>query len=177
MVQTIKHLLKWSEDPHLALLSYRATPHPWCKLSPAELCMGRRLRTPVPVTTKQLVPKWSHISPFKQINAEFKEKQRNFDHHHQVHKLPLLLNHTNVWIETDGEPIPGQVISPAGTPRSYHIQMPTGQICRNRSDLKPTPDSIAPADEPVSPLARMATRLQTGTTIRPPSRYIEEGEM
>ena len=28
MVQTMKNLLKNTEDPHLAVLSYRATPHP-----------------------------------------------------------------------------------------------------------------------------------------------------
>ena len=40
-VQTVKNLLKKSEDPYEALLSYRATPLSWCDLSPAELCMGR----------------------------------------------------------------------------------------------------------------------------------------
>ena len=43
MVQTIKNMLKKSSDPHITVLSYRATPHPWCGYSPAELCMGRRI--------------------------------------------------------------------------------------------------------------------------------------
>ena len=47
-VQSIKRMLKRSQDPHIAVLSYRATPHPWCGYSPAELCMGRRIRTSVP---------------------------------------------------------------------------------------------------------------------------------
>ena len=42
-VKTAKGLLEHSSDPHMALLSYRATPLPWCGLSPAELLMGRRL--------------------------------------------------------------------------------------------------------------------------------------
>jgi len=37
------------------------------------------------------------------------------------------------------------------------------------------PDSVAPTDEPVSLPACLATRSQTGTTVRPPSHYIEEG--
>ena len=44
-VQTVKRLLKRSKDPYMALLSYRATPLPWCNLSPTELLMGRRIRT------------------------------------------------------------------------------------------------------------------------------------
>ena len=48
MVKTIKSLLQETSDTYLALLSYRATPLPWCRLSPAELLMGRRLRTDVP---------------------------------------------------------------------------------------------------------------------------------
>ena len=55
-VQTIKNLLKKADDPYIALLSYRATPLSWCDLSPAELCMGRRLRTSVPQTDSMLVP-------------------------------------------------------------------------------------------------------------------------
>ena len=42
-VQTVKNLLKKSDDPYTSLLSYRATPLSWCELSPAELSMERRL--------------------------------------------------------------------------------------------------------------------------------------
>ena len=37
MVQTTKRLLSRSGDPQLALLTYRATPLPWCNLSPTQL--------------------------------------------------------------------------------------------------------------------------------------------
>ena len=69
-VQTVKRLLSKFEDPSLALLSYRATPLPWCNLSPAELLMGRRLRTTVPQTDEQLIPKMDLHAPVKMPKQE-----------------------------------------------------------------------------------------------------------
>ena len=40
MVKTVKKLLQQSDDPCLALLTFRSTPLPWCNLIPAELLMG-----------------------------------------------------------------------------------------------------------------------------------------
>ena len=39
-VNTIKALLRHTDDPYLALLSYRSTPLPWCSYIPSELSMG-----------------------------------------------------------------------------------------------------------------------------------------
>ena len=89
MVQTIKTMLKKSQDPHIAVLSYRATPHPWCGYSPAELCMGRRIRTAVPQSNTMLIPQWSYLKEFKVKNAEFKKKQKEqFDSRHGAKELP-----------------------------------------------------------------------------------------
>ena len=118
-VQTLKRLLKSSVDPVLALLSYKATPLPWCNLSPAELLMGRSLRTTVSQTDKQLVPKWSFLPEFRRLNKEFKQHQKyNFDSRHRVQELPPISDEQDVWISTDGEPTLGTVVSFAPTPRS-----------------------------------------------------------
>ena len=36
-VQTVKKMLRDSNDPYMVILTYRSTPFPWCKRSPAEL--------------------------------------------------------------------------------------------------------------------------------------------
>ena len=62
MVKTAKSLLAKSADPYLALLSYRATPLPWCGLSPAELLMGRRLQTDIPQPKRVFIPDWPYLT-------------------------------------------------------------------------------------------------------------------
>ena len=54
-IQTVRRLIKESKDPHMVLLAYRTTPFPWCKLSPAELLMGRRLHSNLPIIKEQLL--------------------------------------------------------------------------------------------------------------------------
>ena len=63
-VKTTKGILKKSEDQYETLLAYRSTP-----LSngyiPAELLMGRKLRTSVPVVPSSLDAQWSHFQDAK----------------------------------------------------------------------------------------------------------------
>ena len=139
-VQTVKKLLKQAEDPWVALLNYRAAPLPWCNLSPDELLMGRRLRTTVPVTDTQLIPKWPYIPSFCKKEREFKRKQASGnDHRHRTHLQSTLEDEENVWVTTGDEMVKGQIRGQANTPRSYYVDIPSGQVRRNRSHLKPIP--------------------------------------
>ena len=96
MVQTVKHLLKQSQDPFLAWMSYRSTPLPWCSFSPAELLMGRKIRTTVP-QTNQVIPKWLYLSEFRRLSEMYKARQkRDFYMHHGVKEFPDLDENTNV---------------------------------------------------------------------------------
>ena len=76
MVKTIKKLLSSSSDMYMALLSYRSTPLPWCSLSPAELLMGRHVRTDVPQTKGSLIPNWPHLANFAEKDRSIRKGKR-----------------------------------------------------------------------------------------------------
>ena len=174
-VQTMKRLLKESKDVYQAILSYRTTPLPWCNLSPAELLMGRQLRTTLPQVDEQLIPKWQYLDNFKHQEANFKFKQkRNYDRSHHAIPLPPIPDDTSVHI-TSGTETTGRVIAPADAPRSYMVVTPSGTVRRNRRHLNVMPDNHLPngsVDEQPnpSPPQPIMTRSRTGTVIHPPDR-------
>lgn len=96
-VKTVKRLFKDTDDPHM--LSYRTTPLPWCDISPAELLMGRRVRSNIPQSTESLTPQWSYLQEFKLRDRELKQRcKRDYDKRHRVRDLPALPNDTKVWV-------------------------------------------------------------------------------
>ena len=75
-VRTVKEIFKKSKDPYLALLTYRTTPLQ-NGLSPSELIMGRKLRTPLPMMPAKLdqkVPKEA-LEEAEAREANYREKQ------------------------------------------------------------------------------------------------------
>ena len=164
-VQTVKRLLQRSEDPFLVLLSYHATPLLWCNLSPAELLMGWRLRTTVPQTDDQLIPKWPLIPKFKRQNWEFKQRHKgDFDRHHWVQQLPPILDNSDVWVSTKDGTIPGKVVSSAQTPRSYVVEMLTGELRRNRGQLRVVTAPEEPEQPSQSPEADSTNAIHSSDT-------------
>ena len=175
MVKTIKGLLQSSSDPHLAVLSYRATPMSWCGLSPSELLMGRKLRT-IPQTKSLLTPVWPYLPQFRKDNAQFKAKQKeNFYKAHRVQVQAGLLQGSEVVVTSEAQPVKGRVLQSAGTPRSYIVQTQSGEIRRNQSQLNvllntpSEPETEVELETSSQPSRaeitsrRIVTRSQTGT--------------
>ena len=196
-VQTMKNLLRESTDPYMVLLTYRSTPLPWCGLSPAELLMGRCLRTNLPQVVDRLKPTWQYIERFRKKDKEFKDEQkRHYDQCHKCRPLPDIPDGSKVWVMDGDIPTPATVTHQVEAPRSYTVETEKGTIRRNRYHLKavpPVPDpeggtlpssteaekmvagdqrnQIYQQTETTSPPHRIMTRSRTGTAIRPPDRY------
>ena len=170
-VQTIKHPLRKADDPFLAILSYRATPLPWCAKSPAELLMGRKLRTTLPRTSESLVPQWPHLQEFRERNKHFKEKQKaDYDRRHRVHDLPPIPDETDRYVTTNGNCTEGRTVTRADTPLWYIVRTPTGDIRCNRSHLNIDPSNTRPQTTATQDCSPIMTRSPTGTSIAPPDR-------
>ena len=171
-VRTVKRLLQYSADPYKALLNYRATPLPWCSLSPAELLIRRKIRMEI---TKNLIPRWLHIENFRTLDEQWKRSQKDqYDkRHRQEHCQVCLMTSLYGLRQTRGQHIPGTVLHPANTPRSYVVETPSGEVRRNRTHLRfrtDTPDIHGEtlADERSSTVShRPVTCSQIGTNIRP----------
>ena len=163
----LKKMIKKSDDPYLA------TPHPWCNLSPAELLMGRKMRT-IPQTKESLTPTWPYISEFREKNKRFKENQKKqFNRQHGVKDQGSISDDTEVWVTSEIQPIQGRVVSPASNPRSYVVETPSGELHRNRIHLN-VPERAAGEslqnERTPSPPRKIMTRSQTGTAVKPPKR-------
>ncbi|XP_061159755.1 uncharacterized protein K02A2.6-like [Syngnathus typhle] len=158
-VQTVKGLLKKAKDPYLALLAYRATPLA-NGYSPAQLLMGRRLRTPVPQLPSLLVPSLPNKGFVASREGEMKLKySEGYNRRHRVRDLPQLSPGQPVWItDTKSE---GTVISSHSAPRSYLVEGPSGAIRRNRHHLLPMPETTPKMAIPSTPISPTEDTLPT----------------
>uniref|UniRef100_A0A1A8CXN4 Gypsy retrotransposon integrase-like protein 1 n=1 Tax=Nothobranchius kadleci TaxID=1051664 RepID=A0A1A8CXN4_NOTKA len=169
-VQTVKSLLKKAKDPYLALLAYRATPLA-NGYSPAQLLMGRRLRTPVPQLPSLLNPSLPNgATVLTKARERVMKDSAAYNRRHRVTELPPLSPGQPVWItDTRRE---GTVISSHSTPRSYIVETPSGAIRRNRHHLQPLPDATPKLQTPSTPVrptenALLASNLSAATTLTP----------
>jgi transposase InsO family protein len=136
-VQTVKRLLKKEKDKEKALLAYRSTPLS-CGYSPAELLMGRKIRTTVPVFHTLLTPKWPNLVQLQEQEVQRKiQQEKYFNTRHRAVPLQKLTQGTEVRITTHSEP--GVIKNDTESPRQYEVETPTGVIKRNRVHLVPLP--------------------------------------
>ena len=138
-VQTVKNILKKEKETEKALLAYRTTPLR-SGFSPAELLMGRKLRSTVPTFPENLLPRWPDMDELqKNENMQRMQQQQHFNVKHRAKLLPPLSTGAEVKIANYDQT--GVVQEKTNSPRQYVIQTPTSTLRRNRVHLVPLPDS------------------------------------
>ena len=151
-VETVKGILDKCNDEYLALMVYRDTPlHNG--YSPAQLSMGRRLKTLTPVHPEALLPELPDPVLLRKRESEYRRKMScNYDKRHNVVEAEALTRGDNVWIpdmKTQGTVVDFQ------DPRSVIISKSdgSGDLRRNRSHVRrldpPSPSAEAPVEIPV----------------------------
>lgn len=133
---------------------------------PAELLMGRQLKTDVPQVKAHYVPKWPHIENLKEVHQKYRDSQsKHYNRCHRTRALPALPEDTAVWVQNEHSQDPGNIVRPASTPRSYIVSTPRGEVRRNRIHLRLRERPVQQTNQN----NRVMTRLQTGTELRPPN--------
>ena len=139
-VQTVKNILKKEKETEKALLAYRTTPLR-SGFSPAELLMGRKLRTTVPTFHENLIPKWPDMDKLQKSEniQRQQQQQQHFNVKHRAKLSPPLSAGAEVKIANYDDT--GVVQGKTNSPRQYVVQTPTSTLRRNWVHLVPLPDS------------------------------------
>ena len=139
-VQTAKQILGQA-DPALALLSYRAMPLQATGASPAQLMLGRQIRSTLPTLEANLQPAWPDLQKVQQTDSRAKLRYScTYNSRYKARPLPELQLGSLVSVKLDNErgwTKSARVVQKCHTPRSYIIQTEHGQLRRNRHHLRP----------------------------------------
>ena len=99
----------------MAFLSFHTKPIPWCQFCPAELL---------------------HIVGMKAENRCSHPQKVHL--RHSIRYQDPLLPESLVWIWSgNNQPTPGNIVSPAKTPRSYIVETPKWGLKKNMSERCP----------------------------------------
>ncbi|UYV69048.1 K02A2.6-like [Cordylochernes scorpioides] len=126
IIKNIKQSFKKEEDCYLTLQAYRTMPLE-SGYSPAELLMGRRLRTSVPAIESSLMPRYLDSEALQEREKRrVINQKRLYDKRHDVHSLPPLQQGDSVWVRD--QRVKGKVLHKSEEPRSYWVQTPKEKL-------------------------------------------------
>jgi hypothetical protein len=140
-VQTVKNIMKKEGDPYMGLMAYRSSPLE-NGLSPAELLMGRRLRTTVPSLPLVLMPEQPDLDKVKlKESVSRAQSKENFDARYRVVRPPSFTPGDRVYVR-DLKREAEVVNSSPDRPQSVVVKDAKGTtVRRNASRVVPLPES------------------------------------
>lgn len=138
-IQIIKRMIKKAADEgsdvFLALLEYRNTPITGTSFSPAQMLMGRALRTKIPVTEGKLIP--ATVKPQHQLTQQKSKQKAYYDR--TAKTLRQLKPGDTVRIRKDRFwSDPAVITKVDNAPRSYWVDNGARVLRRNRRHLLKT---------------------------------------
>ena len=144
-VKTCKLLLKKArddkQDPLLSILEWRNTPTEGIGASPAQLLLGRRTRTRLPVARKQLKPTLIEGLVAKKIEKGKKKQKKYFDRQSRTLKRLSAGDVIRMRYPGDSRWSLGKVIE-AMDFRSYLVEVNGRRYRRNRRHLRTTAEPL-----------------------------------
>ena len=143
-VRTAKSMLDKSADIFLAFLSHRTSPLK-NGFSPAQLLMGRQLRSTVPSSPTILHPCIPDLDSMRAADERAKLRQKeNFDKRHRVRLLPIRTQGEEVYI-TDLKT--NAIIIKSLDHRDYLLRTNSGTVVRRNGRLLrvPSPSTSPPS--------------------------------
>jgi len=182
-VQVAKHILN-QDDPFLALMAYRSTPHSSTGFSPAQVLLGRQMRTRVPVLTRSLLPDPpDHLLVVGNDERAKETQAKYYNQRNGVRPLLDLKQGDRVRIKLDKETTWSEpnVVRATQGPRSFLVEDPRGHILRrtrhhlqlipNSSPHGQEPERLQPRDNPSPPQAQNSPRktIQSNPSPRVPN--------
>jgi hypothetical protein len=138
MVQTVKNLLTKAKDPYKALLDYRNTPLDTGK-SPAELFLGRKLKSTLPAREELLKPGKGHSKKNHKQMTQRQKKQKEFFDRKASDTLSKFKAGDAVMMQFGDKWKKAEIVKEHETPRSYIVKDEENvHYRRNRKMLRPT---------------------------------------
>ena len=152
-VQTVKNMIKKNKNPYQAMLDYRNSPLENIGLSPAQLHLGRRLKSNLPASAAALKPAVD-TSLVQKGHVNRQNKQQYYYNKQFAGKSLKNLNPGDtVMIDKYGQKfVPGTVVKKHSTPRSYIVETLGGKkLRRTRRHLKQTRAKFPVGEPDVTP--------------------------
>jgi hypothetical protein len=149
-VQTAKAMLRKADDLQMAMLAYRTTPI-IDGYSPAQLLMGRQLRTTVPTASFNLQPKTPNPQTVRQHDRQLKNRQATyFNRRHRARNGRRWMAGERVWIrdaQTEA------TVTKALPFRSYELRTTSGYVIRrNGRAIRPALPTTTTTTASTAPL-------------------------